>query len=98
MGSRQVGTARVSKIKTFIDLRWDVLSSIQIPGTSERLAIVKDFFPLRAGPFAVKGLCVCWRKGIEEPICGLKQHGPLKDLEASPKLLFIFREQDRQAA
>jgi Piwi domain len=89
---------RIAKIKTFVDQRWDVLSSIQIPGASEPLTIVKDFFPVRAGRLRSRVYVFAGERESKSQFAGLKQHGPLKGLEASPKLLFVFREQDRQAA
>jgi hypothetical protein len=89
---------RISKIQEFIGLRWELLSSIQMPGTSERLTIVNDFLPLRAERLRSRVYVFAGDRESKSQFAGLKQYGPLKGLGASPKLLFIFREQDRQAA
>ena len=89
---------RIAKIKAFVDQRWDVFSSIQIPGVAMPLTIAKEFFPLGANRLRSKVYVFAGDRESKSQFAGLKQHGPFKGLDNSPKLLFVFREQDRQAA
>lgn len=89
---------RVAKIKTFLSQRWDVLSSILMPGASEPLRLNNDFFPLRAERLRSKVYVFAGERESKSQFLGLKQYGPLRAIDGPAKLLFVFREQDRQAA
>lgn len=89
---------RVEKIKAFVDQRWDVLSPIQIPGSDRSTALVKELFPLRAERLRSKVYVFAGDRESKSQFSGLRQHGPLKGVGGTTKLLFIFREPDRQAA
>lgn len=89
---------RVARIKSFVDQRWDVLSPTRMPGSAENVDFLKDFHPLRAERLRSKVYVFAGDGESKSQFSGLKQHGPLQGVGGTTKLLFVFREQDRQAA
>lgn len=89
---------RSTKIRSFIQRIWPVFEAMKIPGSSEPLRISKDFVSLPAERLRPKIYVFSGDKESRSQFTGLREFGPLQPLERSPKLLFVFREQDRQAA
>ena len=90
---------RDSKLKTFLKEREDVFSALKIPETNERLCLDSDFVSLQADRLQKKTYIFEGNRDSRSQFTGLRGHyGPLKPLDTSPRLLFIFREQDRNAA
>jgi hypothetical protein len=89
---------RAAKIRTFLQQRRSIFDSLMAPATERRIAISKNFLSLPADTLASKRYIFANGKESRSQFMGLKEHGPLKPIDASPRLLFVFREQDRQAA
>ena len=91
-------TDRLAKIRDSVNSRQNVFSTLQIPGLMDTIQISKDFVPLPAEPLRTKVYQFANNRESKSQFAGLRDHGPLVRLERPPKLLFMFREQDRQAA
>ena len=89
---------RVTKIHSFVEKRWDVLSAIKIPGSSNPVSLSKEFIALNGERLRSKVYVFGGDRESRSQFAGLRQFGPLSSLDGIPKLLFVFREQDRQAA
>ena len=91
-------TDRLAKIRDSVNSRQNVFSTLQIPGLMDTIQISKDFVPLPAETLRTKVYQFASNRESKSQFAGLRDHGPLVRLERPPKLLFMFREQDRQAA
>ncbi len=91
-------TDRRHKINSFLEQRSEVFDKIVLPGTSEALVISKEFAALPAERLRSKVYLFGENRDSRSQFTGLQQYGPLAPLERPPKLLFGFRECDRQAA
>lgn len=89
---------RSSKVRKFLEARWSVLESMALPGAESALAISKDFVSLSAERLRPKSYVFAGGKESRSQFTGLRDLGPLKALECPPRLLFVFREQDRLPA
>jgi Piwi domain len=89
---------RSSKVRRFLETRWPLFEGMTWPGTSEPLRISKDFVALPAERLRPKIYVFAGSKESRSQFTGLREFGPLQPLENPPRLLFAFREQDRQAA
>jgi Piwi domain len=89
---------RSSKVRRFLEGRWSVFEGLRLPGASEPLKISKDFVALPAERLRPKIYVFAGAKESRGQFTGLRDFGPLQPLESPPRLLFAFREQDRQAA
>lgn len=89
---------RDSRLKTFLDERKDVFSTLTLPGTNDRVCLAPDFVALRADRLRTKTYLFGGNRDSRSQFTGLREYGPLKPLETPPRLLFVFREQDRYAA
>lgn len=89
---------RAAKIKRFVELRWPVFEALTLPGQDKSLAVSKDFARLPAERLRPKVYLFSGAKESRSQFTGLREHGPLQPLDGPPRLLFAFREQDRQAA
>lgn len=89
---------RFAKIVEFVERRWDVLSPINLPTAKSGVILSKECFPLPAYQLRSKVYVFGGDHDSKSQFLGLKDHGPLKPLDGPPKLLFMFRERDRQAA
>ncbi|MCO6438563.1 MAG: piwi domain protein [Phycisphaerae bacterium] len=89
---------RTSRIRAFLQTQKALLASLSVPGASVPMRISDEFVDLRA--FRLRSRSYVFGAGRESrsQFVGLKEHGPMKPLETSPRLLFFFREQDRTAA
>jgi Piwi domain len=88
----------VDKIEDFLKERQDVLASIPLPGASQPVRFEKEFAALPATRLRPRSYMFNNDREARSQFMGLQQHGPLQALSHSPNLVFIFREQDRQAA
>ncbi len=91
-------TDKWSRIHTFLRRRQDVLKSICLPGTNTALNIAEEFINLPAHRLASKIYTFKGRQTSDHQFAGLRDYGPLRQLENDVSLFFIFREQDRQFA
>lgn len=89
---------RSTKIRQFLDRRWPVFQAMQRPGSFEPLRTSKEFVTLPAERLRAKVYVFAGDKESKSQFTGLRDFGPLQALEGPPRLLFMFREQDRQAA
>lgn len=89
---------RSSKVRRFLETRWQVFEGLMLPGASKPLRISKDFVALPAERLRPKVYVFAGAKESRSQFTGLRDYGPLQPLESPPRLLFVFREQDRQAA
>ncbi|MGH9325365.1 MAG: Piwi domain-containing protein [Terriglobia bacterium] len=87
-----------SKIRRFLEKRWLVFEGMTLPGGSMPLRISKDFVTVPAERLRPKVYVFSGDKESKSQFNGLRDFGPLQPLEQSPRLLFVFREKDRQAA
>jgi hypothetical protein len=89
---------RSSRIRRFLEARWPVFEAMTLPSGTSRLVVSKEFVPLHAERLRPKVYVFAGNKESKSQFNGLRDFGPLHSLPRSPKLLFVFREQDRQAA
>lgn len=89
---------KAERIKSFLGERGEVLSRVIIPGASGPITLSKDFEALNASRLRSKTYVFGGNREAKNQFGGLKQFGPLHGLPHAPKLLFVFREQDRHAA
>ena len=89
---------RSSKIRKFLEARWPVFENLRLPGSTAPLRISKEFVPLPAERLRPKVYVFAGGKESRSQFTGLREYGPLQPLGGPPRLLFAFREQDRQAA
>lgn len=89
---------RSSKIRRFLERRWPVFQAVTQPGSSEPIVTLRDFVTLPAERLRPKVYVFAGSKESKSQFTGLRDFGPLEPLNGPPRLLFVFREQDRQAA
>lgn len=89
---------RASNVQRFIRGRKNVLESLFLPGSTVRFALDSDFQSLEADRLRTKIYVFGQNKDSKSQFTGLRNFGPLSPLEGPPRLLFMFREQDREAA
>lgn len=89
---------RNSKLKTFLNERKDVFSVLTLPGTNDPVRLDDEFVALPADRLRTKTYLFGGNRDSRSQFTGLREYGPLKQLDVSPRLLFVFREQDRHAA
>jgi hypothetical protein len=89
---------RSTKVRRFLEQRWPLFERIVLPGATEPLKVGKDFVALPAEQLRPKTYVFAGAKEARSQFNGLRDFGPLQPLEGPPRLLFAFREQDRQAA
>lgn len=89
---------RIAKINSFVKERWHLLSPINLPDADSPVELSREFESLPARRLRSRIYDFGRRKEARSQFQGLMEYGPLKPLPSVPKLLFVFREQDRQAA
>jgi hypothetical protein len=89
---------RSAKIRSFLQKRWSIFENIRVAGVSEQLRVSKEFVALPADRLRSKVYVFAGEKESRSQFVGLREFGPLRPLDGPAVLLFIFREQDRQAA
>lgn len=89
---------RFAKINEFLKARWDVLSIIHLPGAIQPVSLGQEFEALPATRLRTKNYVFSSKRESRSQYMGLMEHGPLQQLPEDPRLVFIFRERDRQAA
>ena len=89
---------RSAKIRTFLEERQDVFNSLELPNTNLQIVVRNDLTPVRADRLRSKTYVFAGNRESRGQFSGLRDHGPLRALDKAPRLLFIFREHDRQAA
>lgn len=89
---------RDAKMRQFIRERQDVLRSLRLPHTDRSVSVEDRFASLTADRLRSKTYVFAGNRESRSQFNGLRDHGPLKPLPEPPRLLFVFREQDRQSA
>jgi hypothetical protein len=89
---------RTSKLRSFLQERWHIFERLKLPGAKTALSIRKEFVALSADRLRPKVYVFAGGKEGKSQFTGLREFGPLEPLQAPPRLLFVFREQDRTAA
>jgi hypothetical protein len=89
---------RTAKLRSFLQERWHVFEDLTLPGSNGALNIRKEFVSLSAERLRPKVYVFAGGKEGRSQFAGLRDFGPLEPLQATPRLLFAFREQDRTAA
>jgi hypothetical protein len=89
---------RREKIRGFLDKKWPVFSSIVLPGHENPLTVSKDFVELDARRLGPKTYVFGNGRQARSQFNGIREFGPLQRLPKELRLLFVFREQDRQSA
>jgi len=89
---------RISKIKEFVRERWDVLGAVTLPGADSRITLSDRFMAVEADRLRSRVYVFGDGQESRSQFNGLRDHGPLKAPPSMPVLLFVFLEQDRQAA
>jgi hypothetical protein len=89
---------RTNKIRHYLEERRPVLAKATLPGNTEPLKTDEDFLALPAKRLRSKTYVFAGNRDARSQFTGLRQFGPLEPLPAPPRLLFVFRERDRQAA
>lgn len=89
---------RLSKMKQFVHKRWDVLGNLRLAGSDAALDLSLSFKPVDADRLQSKVYVFGDGGKSKSQFNGLLEFGPLQPLSEPPTLLFVFREQDRQAA
>jgi hypothetical protein len=87
---------RTAKLRQFMDVQWPIFSSIYF--SDQKISILKEFASLPADRLSSKSYIFSGNHEAHSQFSGLKDHGPLTPISGIPNLLFVFREQDRQAA
>jgi hypothetical protein len=89
---------RSTRIRRFLEKQWQVFEGMTLSGKPEPLRVSKDFVTLPAERLRPKVYVFAGNKESKSQFTGLRDFGPLEPLDGPPRLLFVFREQDRQAA
>ena len=89
---------RSSKILTFLGELNDVLGQLRLPGSDKVIQLQSDFAILPADRLRTKVYVFGHNQESKSQFTGLRDFGPLRPLEAPPRLLFMFREGDRNPA
>jgi hypothetical protein len=89
---------RTNKIRHFLEERWIVLDGVTLPGCTGALSTSHDFITLPGRRLRSKSYVFNGNREAKSQFTGLRQYGPLEPLSTPPRLLFVFRERDRQAA
>lgn len=89
---------RHSKVLEFLSERKDVFESLRFPGSDSLITLDRDFVALPADRLRTKTYVFAGNRESRSQFSGLREWGPLQPLDSPPRLLFVFREQDRQAA
>lgn len=89
---------RTERLNAFLSKRKDVFAALRIPGKTDSIRLSSDFSPLTA--FRLRSRTYIFGSGRQSKsqFTGLRDHGPMKPLGQSPRMLFMFREADRPAA
>jgi len=79
-------------------VRTKTTCSLTLPGATQKVEVSKDFAPLAADRLKQRVYVFASGREAKSQFVGLRDYGPLKPPSSSPKLLFVFRERERQAA
>jgi hypothetical protein len=89
---------RYERIMAFLKARASIFSALHLPGAESTIGLKLEFEPLPARQLQSKMYVFGGGRQSRSQFTGLRDHGPLHSLEDSPRVLFMFREQDRGAA
>jgi len=89
---------RFERIRAFVKERTSIFSRLRLPNAETLLDLQLEFEPLPARQLQSKTYVFGNGRQSRSQFTGLRDHGPLNPLEATPRILFMFRERDRAAA
>jgi Piwi domain len=89
---------RLGKISTFVRELRNILLEVRLPGAEASSFFSPEFEPIPATRLRSRIYVFGGNREARSQFTGLRDFGPLKPVTNIPHLLFVFREQDRQAA
>lgn len=89
---------RSKRIRQFVEARAAVFDGIILPGHQTPINVSRDFVDLPADRLRSKTYVFAGGKESRSQFNGLREHGPLTQVPSKPRLLFVFREEDRPSA
>ncbi len=89
---------RSFRIRQFLTKMQTTLKSLHLGLDGPLVELEDDFVSLPADRLRTKVYLFGENRQSCSQFTGLREHGPLSPLDVPPRLLFMFREQDRQAA
>jgi hypothetical protein len=89
---------RTDRIGRYLSDTRAVLSALAVPGTGDAIRVSSEFVSLPAFRLRSRTYVFGGGRQSKSQFIGLRDHGPMKPLASSPRLLFVFRERDRVAA
>jgi len=89
---------RSSRVETFVKDRQGVFRKLGLPGSADWVSLASQPVALLAHRLRAKTYVFAGNREARSQFNGLREYGPLQSLDRAPRLLFLFREQDRPAA
>lgn len=89
---------KLAKAESFLQEHFHDLFPIKLPGVPEALEFERSFPTLEAHVLAKKRYIVGREQLCSGPFGGISAYGPWQTIAECPPLIFVFREQERQAA
>jgi hypothetical protein len=89
---------RTDRIAHYLSDTQAVFSGLTIPGGGDAIRLSGEFVSLPASRLRSRTYVFGGGRQSKSQFVGLRDYGPMKPLECSPRLLFVFRERDRIAA
>jgi hypothetical protein len=89
---------RRARITGWIQRNHPKLFPLALPGATVPLDIARVFTPLPAYQLRSKVYVMNGEREFRSQFVGVKEAGPLENVQSCPPLVFIFREQDRELA
>ncbi|MGO9599627.1 MAG: Piwi domain-containing protein [Isosphaeraceae bacterium] len=89
---------RYEKILAFLKARSSIFSGLRLPGAERAIGLSLEFESLPARQLLSKTYVFGNGRQSRSQFTGLREHGPLHPLDDNPRILFMFREQDRATA
>jgi argonaute-like protein len=89
---------RTNRLNEMLAARLPVLDGVMLPGLTQPIKAEPDFTSISATRLQSKTYLFAGDRESRSQFTGLRQYGPLEPLSAPPKILFAFRERDRQSA
>jgi hypothetical protein len=89
---------KITKVESFLHGHFHDLFPLSLPGSAKSLEFDRDFPALEGGVLAKKQYIVGKEQLSSGPFGGISTYGPWRSVPECPPLIFIFRENERQAA
>jgi hypothetical protein len=91
-------TDKREKIALFLKSHFNDIFPLALSGQQTPSEFLRNFFPIDASLLAQKRYVVGQDQERSGPFVGIKEKGPWSGINHTPPLVFIFREQEREAA